>query len=90
MSFRKITVDEEVWEWMCGQKNVVIKHPDSNEKSIVSITSLTGLSEEQFAAGKCCRAVNNGDCVLGTPSCVCNQGMITPQMISDYIRSTLQ
>ena len=103
MSFRKLTVDEEVWEWMCGQKNVVIKHPDSTEKSIVAITSLTGLTEQQFAAGKRCSAVNGGDCrnlekqlddspldsLLGC-SCVCRQGMVTPQMVTDWIRKNLQ
>lgn len=50
---RKLHINKEVWEYMIGKQNAVIKSPLS-KKTIVPLITITGLShDELFYEGKC-------------------------------------
>lgn len=73
MSWRKLTIEDKVWEYQLGKGNAVIKSPD-NKKTVVDYVKLTGRSWDTLERGQYKKT---------------SDGMVTPQHIKSYIQTYL-
>lgn len=73
MTWRKIHIDEEVWEYQLGKGNAVIKSSD-NKKTVVDYSKLTGRSWGIIERGQRKKT---------------SDGMVTPKHIKEYIQKYL-
>ncbi len=74
MSWRKIHLDNEVWEYQIGRTNVVIKSPAS-KKIVVGFCKLTGRSWDIIERGQWKKTTD---------------GMVTPKDVRIYIQKHLR
>lgn len=73
MSWRKLHINDQVWEYHCGHNYVVVKSPES-KKEVIDYSTLTGRSWDIIERGMRKKT---------------SDGMITPKHIKDYIEKHL-
>lgn len=74
MSWRKMIIGDQTWEYQFGKGNAVIKSPEG-KKTVVDYSKLTGKSWDIIERGQRKKT---------------SDGEVTPQHVKNYIVSTLQ